>query len=124
VVGIITVVTSIIGFGLILLFVLLSAKTLGSNADSSVAGLILSLIGSFAMFFAVISFQGATFLFKPRSELMTLAGWRSLAAALVLLGLVCAASFHWFAFVVPASIALFCLLREPRVQEWLQLLGI
>ena len=123
VVGILTVVTSTIGLGLILLFVLLAAKTSVSSADRSIAGLILSLIGSFAVFFAAISIQGTTFLFKPRSELMPLAGWRLLAATLVLVGVVCAASFHWFALVLPATMALICLLREPRVQTWLRLLG-
>jgi hypothetical protein len=124
VVAILTAVTTILCLGLIFLFALLAAKTPGSSADRSIVGVILSLIGSFAVFFAVISIQGTTFLFKARLELLSLAGWRLLAATLILLGLACALSFHWIALVLPTTVALICLLRDPKVQAWLRFLGI
>ena len=122
VVGIVTLVTGLIALGLIILFVLLVEKTSGLSKDRPIAGLVLSLIGSFAVFFSIVSIQGTSFLFKPRPELMSLAGWRSVAATLIVIGLVCAVTFHWLALMLPATMALICLLREPTVQRWLRAL--
>ena len=124
IVGGVVFAAGVIAIGLISLFVLLAAKISGSNTDHSVAGVILSLIGTFAVFFSVISIQGATFALKPRAELMSLVGWRILVATLILIGLACAVLFHWVALMLPVAMALICLLREPRVQEWLRALGI
>jgi hypothetical protein len=124
VLGVLALFSGVVTLALVALFILLAEKATGPAADRSIAGLILSLVGSFAVFFAVISVQGTTSAVKPRRELMSLVAWRLLYTTLVLIGIGCAIAFHWFAIVLPLAMALICLLREPKVQEWLRALGI
>lgn len=122
VVGIFAVLSGVIVIALASLVVLLVQRA-GWSTDPKF-GVVLSLISSFIVFFTVIAVQTTSFVLKPRSELMPLAGWRILAGVLVLIGVVAALLFHWIAMLTWLAMALFCLLKEPRVQAWIRNLGI
>jgi hypothetical protein len=124
VLGVLALFSGVVAIALVALFALLAGKAAGAAADRSIAGLMLSLIGAFAVFFAVIFVQGTTSALKPRPELMSLVAWRLLAVTLVFIGIACAVAFHWFSIVLPLTMATICLLREPKVQEWPRALGI
>lgn len=124
VLGALALFSGLVALGLVALFALLVERATGASADRSIAGLILSLIGSFAVFFAVVFVQSTTSALHPRTELMSLIAWRLLAATLVLIGIAFAVAFHWFAIALPLTMALICLLREPKVLKWLRVLGI
>jgi hypothetical protein len=121
-VGTFAIVTGAIAIALASLLVLLISRA-GIRFEP-MFGVVLSLASSFTVFFGVIAIQGTTFVLKPRGELMPLTSWRVLAATLALIGLVCAVVFHWIAIAFPLTMALFCLLKEPRVQGWIRKLGI
>ena len=123
VVSILALVTGVIAAALTLLFVILVARTYGTNADVTVLAILLSMTGSFALFFTVVAFQAITSAVRPRPELMTLTGWRVIAGALAITALVCGVLYHWIAILVPMSLALVCLSRDSKVREWLQALG-
>src|ERR1051325_3093834 len=120
VVGGLALFSGVVALALVALFIILVVKVVNAGPDRSIAGLILSVIGSFAVFFAVIAVQGTTSALKPRGELMSLAAWRLLAATLALIGISCAVAFHWFAIMLPLAMAIICLWREPKVREWLR----
>lgn len=122
VVGIFAVVASAIAVALAALVTLLVARA-GFSTEPKF-GVVLSLTGSFAVFFAVIAVQATTFVLKPRGELMPLASWRILAGTLALVGVACAFVFHWIAIMSWLAMALFCLLKEPKAQAWIRKLGI
>ncbi|SRR6266436_3867603 len=122
VVGIFAVIAGAITVALASLATLLIARA-GFSTEPKF-GVVWSLIASFTVFFAVIAVQATTFVLTPRGELMPLAGWRILASALALLGVACAFVFHWVAMVSWLTMALFCLLKEPKAQAWTRKLGI
>jgi len=122
VVGVFAVVASVVAVALACLVTLLIARA-GFSTEPKF-GAVLALTGSFAVSFAVIAVQATTFLLTPRSELMPLASWRILAGTLVLTGVACAVLFHWVAMLSWLAMALFCLLKDPRVQAWIRKLGI
>jgi hypothetical protein len=87
-------------------------------------GLVLSLASSFTLFFAVIAVQATSFVLKPRLELMPVGRWRVLSASLALIGVAGALVFHWVALLFPLTMALFCLLKEPKVEAWIRSVGV
>ena len=121
VVGIIAVVAGAIALAIAGMLILLVQRA-GIRFEP-MFGVILSLAGSFTVFFAVVAIQGVTFVLKPRGELMSLASWGVLAATLVLIGVACAIVFHWVAVLFPLAMALSCSLKEPRVQTWIRTLA-
>ena len=123
-VGILTLVMGAIAVALLLVLVFAVVKIDIFGAYRLAIGAFLSIAGSFALFFSAIAFQGVTFVFRPRDELMSIRGWRFLALTLALLAGVCAIAFHWVALLVPLIMALICLLKDPMVREWIHVFGI
>jgi hypothetical protein len=121
VVGTFAVVAGAIAIAFAFLLVLLVARA-GFRSEP-IYGLVLSLASSFTVFFAVIAVQATSFVLKPRLELMPVRRWRVLAASLALIGAACAVIFHWIALLFPLTMALFCLLKEPRVEAWIRSRG-
>jgi hypothetical protein len=122
VVGTFAVIAAAIAIALASVLILLVART-GFRSEP-MYGLVLSLACSFTVFFAVIAVQATSFVRKPRAELMPVGRWRVLSASLALIGVAGAVVFHWVAILFPLTIALFCLLKEPRVEAWIRTLGV
>jgi hypothetical protein len=122
VVGTFAVVAGAIAIAFAFLLVLLVARA-GFRSEP-IYGLVLSLASSFTVFFAVIAVQATSFVLKPRLELMPVRRWRVLAASLALIGVACAVVFHWVALLFPLAMALFCLLKEPKVEAWIRSRGV
>ena len=95
-----------------------AATVTGISALRSPFAAGLSLAFATGLLFAILAWR---LLFRHPSsngELMSVVGWRRLAGVLFVVGLAGALTLHWFVAVPPAFVAALCLLKEPRVAQW------
>jgi hypothetical protein len=79
----------------------------------------ITLAFSIGAVFAVMSWRLLAGHSSTGLELLSLAGWRRLSILLFVVAILTALTLHWFAGVPPAIIGGLCLLKDPRIAQWL-----
>jgi hypothetical protein len=83
------------------------------------AGFTLSF--SIGLVFAVVAWRLFFRNASCNAELMSIAGWRNLAWVLFATAIASSVLLHWVSALPPLVIAGICLLKDPKVAQWLLL---
>lgn len=100
----------------------LSVAVIGKLPDSRADFFPLSIVLTFALFFAVMAWRGFASI-RRTGPALTLCGWRFLAGAFVLVAAVGTIG-HWAGLVLPLVVAGLCLHNDPTVARVLQWIGL
>ena len=112
------IVSAVISIALAMLTIGMIAKYNPAKTNNEEFALIIfGIFIPFVLFFGVVAFRGLATLISDSGEVMTIRGWRLLAALLFLCGMVGLVYSHWVALLLPVSMALICLLKDKWVME-------
>jgi hypothetical protein len=105
-------------FSLAIFFKSGGAAVLGSRMGVT----LLSMSGSFALFFSVVAWRALS-VGKDSGELMSTVRWRGLAASMLVVALLTVVFGHWVGALVPTFIGFFCLFKDPWFRELLNVIS-
>ncbi|MFC1773385.1 hypothetical protein ACFL3A_08535 [Pseudomonadota bacterium] len=114
-----------ISLGLFALMIGLLVKFDPSRPDTEIFYMVtLGMVAPFALFFGVVGVGGIASQVANRKELMSLNGWRVLAALILICGCIGFILGNWGALLVPVAIAVFCMMKDQRFIELLKSLRL
>jgi hypothetical protein len=118
----IAITLSALALPLIVLSGVLSVAVIGKLPDSRADLFPLSVVLTFALFFAAMAWRGFASLGRSGPAL-TVRGWRLLAGAFAIVAAVGMVG-HWAGLVLPLLVAILCLYNDPAVARVLQWIGL
>jgi hypothetical protein len=115
--------TVLLGLALPLLALsgVVSVSVIGNLPDSRAGLFPLSILVTFALFFATMAWRGFASIGRTGPAL-SVRGWRLLAGGFVIVAVV-GAMGHWGGVVLPLLVAILCLYNDPAVGKILQWIG-
>ena len=117
----IAIALSVLAVPLVVVAGVASVVVIGRLPDSRAGFFPLSIILTFALFFATMAWRGFASICGTGPAL-TVRGWRLLAAVFVLVAVVGTIG-HWAGMVLPLIIAVLCLYNDPAAARVLQWIG-
>jgi hypothetical protein len=112
----------VLAVSLLVLAGVLSVAVIGKLPDSRGDFFPLSIVLTFTLFFAVMTWRGFASI-KRTGPALSVRGWRLMAAAFVLVAAVGTIG-HWAGAVLPLIVAILCLYNDPAVARILQWIGL
>ena len=85
--------------------------------------LVLSFMIPFAAFFGVVAIQGLNPKTAKNNELMSVRGWRILAAFLFVIGLLGGLIGYWVSILIPWVMAYICMMKDEKFIQKLRNIG-
>jgi len=115
---IIALVAAAIAAGLVVLSAAILVKGGSEVLKHRLLVTVLCVIASFVLFFALISIRALSIdQGQDSTQLMTVKGWRMLAASMLVVCLVTILFGHWWGVLVPLIIGGICLFKDPKFRE-------